>query len=223
MNQYEAGSMFSDFLTGTFDRLKGYYKGFRLDFPPKERAFLKLYGQYEITQITICRSPIHQALDSVLNILSLGKWDDLKTQYNFDKMFHLFLVIRLSNQHAVRLEKNEVVRIANTFKLDNDTEFDEIHLHGKKITLDELLRNTINAVGSKQFFIYSPWNENCQRFILDILHSNGLLDEQSKQFIYQDLTELIQELPAVTKVIGQKVTDTAHALNLLVHGSSLNK
>lgn len=222
MNTDEGGSI-GDFLTGTFDRIKGYYHGFRLDFPPRERALLKLYGQYEITQITICRSPINKYIEKVLDIISFGQWNHYKKQYDFDKMFHLFLVIRLSNKHAIRIEKNEVVSISNSFKLDKDTEFCDVNVTGKKITLDELLRNTIREVGPKQFFIYSPWNENCQKFILDILGSNELLEERSKQFIYQDLTELVSRLPTVTKKIGQKVTDAAHTLNVLVHGSSLKK
>ena len=217
------GDGIRDIYNGFIDRLQGFYKGVRLDFPPKERALLKLYGNAQIIQITICRAPIHRMLDKVLNVLSIGQWDNLKNQNNFDKMYHLYMIIKLNNHHMIRIEKNDVVNITNNFKIESDAEFDEVNLNGQQITLNELLQNTINKVGAKQVFIYSPWSTNCQRFVLDVLQSNGLLTEQSQHFIHQDLTELVKKLPWYTKMIGQKTTDLAHVADVLIHGRALNK
>ncbi len=217
------GDGLRDMVNGAIDRLKGFYKGVRLDFPPKERALLKLYGNAEVVQITLCRAPIHRMLDKVLNVLSFGQWENLKNQHSFDRMYHLYMVVKLNNGHMIRLEKNDVVNISNSFKIEPDAEFEDISLQGKKLTLNELLQNTINTVGQKQVFLYSPWKENCQRFILDILQSNGLNTEKAQHFIYQDITELVKELPWYTKMIGQKTTDLAHTADILIHGQALHK
>ena len=217
------GDGLRDMYNGVVSRLKGYYHGVRLDFPPTARGLIKIYGNLELVQILICRVPVYDFIDKTLNFLSFGQWDSLKSKYNFDKMFHLFMLVKLSNGHMLRIEKNEVIEISNTFKIDKDTTMVDVSLEGKHITLNELLQNTINTVGKQQVFIYSPWSNNCQRFILDILQSNGLLTEKDKQFIYQDITELVKELPWYTKAIGQKVTDTAHQFNILAQGEGLKK
>jgi len=221
MNQLQEnyeGDGLKDLVNGVADRLKGFYHGVRLDFPPKERGLLKLYGDFQIVQITLCRAPIHHMLDKVLNVLSFGQWENLKNENNFDRMFHLYMVLKLSNNHMVRIEKNDVVNITNSFKIESDAEFQDISLHGQQITLNQLLQNTIKTVGPKQVFIYSPWSTNCQRFLLDVLQSNGLLTEPAKHFIYQDITQLVEKMPWYTKMIGQKVTDLAHATDVLIHG-----
>lgn len=217
------GDGLRDLFNGAIDRLKGFYRGTRLDFPPNERSLLKMYGSVDIFEITLFRAPIHRMLDKVLNVISVGKWDNLKNENNFDRMFHLYMVIKLANGHMIRLEKNHVVNISNSFKIESDAEYQNISLQGKKLTLNELLQNTIQSVGQKQVFVYSPWKENCQRFLLDILQSNGLVTEQAQHFIYQDISNLVQKLPWYTKMIGQKTTDLAHKADILLHGQALHK
>ena len=112
------GDGLKDIFNNTIDRLKGFYKGVRLDFPPNERAILKNYGHNDIVQITVCRAPIHKMIDKTLNILSLGKWESLKRDSDYDRMFHLYMVIKLGNGHMIRLEKNQVINISTSFKLN---------------------------------------------------------------------------------------------------------
>ncbi len=215
---------FDDFngegLNGIMDRVQGFFRGVRLDFPPNERHILKLYGHYRIKKITLCRTPINSMLNTVLDVISFGQWSTLKNKYSFDSLFHLFMIVELDNGFMMRIEKNQVVKMSLNFKIENDTQFDYISIN-KHITLNELLQNTIKTVGLKQFFVYSPWSTNCQQFLLDILHSNGLLTEKAKHFIYQDITQLVENLPWITKQIGQKTTDLAHTMDVLVHGQAL--
>ena len=186
MNQTDLeGEGFKDVITGAIDRVTGFFRGVRLDFPPNERSLLKLYGNETITEMTLFRAPIHSMLDKVLNVISVGKWEVLKSQNNFDKMFHLYMVLKLSNNRMIRLEKNHVVNISSSFKIESDAEYQNVPLQGRKMTLNELLNNAMVTVGKKQFFIYSPWSTNCQRFLLDILQSNNLLTQQSQSRYYK--------------------------------------
>lgn len=223
MNRESEGGGFKEILNGAISRLRGVSKGVRLDFPPTERSLLKLYGQYDVMDITIFRAPIFSVLDKVLNLISFNNWGSLKDKYNYDKMYHLYMVVKLSNGHVIRIEKNHVVNISNNFKTEEDAEYSNISLNGLKITLDQLLQNTIDKVGKEQVFKYSPWGNNCQRFCLDVLESNGLLNDNAKKFIYQDITELVKELPWYTKMIGQSTTDFAHKMDIAIQGEGLKK
>lgn len=208
----------SGFINSTIDRFKAFFKGVRLDFPPVERALLQTYGNLEITQILVGRSPINDMLHKVLNLFSFGKWESIKRHYAFDKLFHLFMIVRFTNNKMVLVEKNEVIKITPSFNISDDCEFDNVPLKSNKLTLNHLFITTIKKVGNKRFFLYSAFGDNCQRFLMDILESNDLLTDKLKAFIYQDLTELVKQLPYVTKYLSQKVTDTAHQLNILMHG-----
>lgn len=221
-NQLE-GSGLKEVLQGAVSRLRGFSKGVRLDFPPTERSILKIYGYETIVAITICRAPIFEVLDKLLNVISFNKWSQLKQENNFDKMFHLYLILKLSNNSMIRIEKNHVVNISSSFKIDEKAETYNVNLNLEKITVNDLLNNTINKVGKEQVFKYSPWSNNCQRFCLDVLESNGFLTDQSRAFIYQDITELVKKLPWYTKHFGQSVTDTVHRLNIAVEGEGFNK
>ena len=217
------GDGLTDMVKGVYNRLQGFFKGVRLDFPPKERALLKMYGQYQIINITLCRAPISSTLNRVLDVVSLGKWSELKSQYNYDHLFHLYMILKLSNGKMIRLEKNQVINISDSFNVEHNAEFQDVALQGKQITLQELLDNTIRKVGQKQVFVYSAFSNNCQRFLIDVLNSNGLLTEKEQHFILQDVGELAKKLPWYTKQIAQQTTDLAHQVNILTEGMGFNK
>ena len=117
------------------DRLSSFYHGIRLDWPPKDRSMLKQYGAFTITHITLGRAPIHDMIDKAMQVLSLGRWDDLKKQYNYDRMYHLFMLVQLSNGSLLRVEKNAVVSISNNYRIESDAEFFPVQMHEGGIVL----------------------------------------------------------------------------------------
>jgi len=197
-------------------------KGRRLDYGPKERGLLQLYGAYQIVQITICRAPIAKAIDTALDALSLSQWSSLKDKHSYDRFYHLYMLVKLSNSHMIRIEKNATINISNGFKIEEDAEFYEVDLNGLQITLNDFLKKALDKYGAKLYFLYSPFDNNCQKYILRLLECNGLLTEGSKEFIYQDINELIEELPWYTRMIGENVTKIAGIGNVLLHGEGFN-
>jgi hypothetical protein len=55
------------------------------------------------------------------------------------------------------------------------------------------------------------------------LKSNDLLTDDEQKFIYQDISELIKELPWYTKMIGQSTTDLAHKMDIAINGEGFRK
>ena len=56
-----------------FQRIKDLIKSLiRLNYPPSYREFLQTYGALAITDFWICKKPIQQAFDKLLNIISFG-------------------------------------------------------------------------------------------------------------------------------------------------------
>ena len=62
-----------------------------------------------------------------------------------------------------------------------------------------------------------PFNANCQIFIKAILQTFGLYDDKEKEFIYQDITEIVKRLPFYTRYVAKAVTD-ADAFKIKING-----
>ena len=185
-----------------FDRIFG-------KMPRRVVKFLKNKGDLVITSMVIKRDPIMTAIDRVLNILSLGKWDEAKRDANYDKLFHLRLVITLSDGRSYTIEKNQTINVGGSVSKDTkDTESLIVPL-SQRITVNELVERTIQKVGEDRFLDYDAFSTNCQRFVLDLLESNGLSDDAIKKFVYQDVEELLEKIPSYVDKISHIATDTA--------------
>lgn len=209
-----------------YKTIRDFMKGTRDNFGPSERKLIAQYGSYRVFSITICRSPINSMVDSALNLLSLGRWQEVKDKYSFDKMFHLFVIIDLemNNNHVLlRIEKNEVIKMNTTFNIPSDTQTESLEYVPNGLTLNELLQNMINKYGKDKIFRYSAWDNNCQNFIMMLLDASNLLTIPAKNFIYQDITKLVEDLPSYTKIIGNATTDLAHRADILLRGSAFKR
>lgn len=82
---------------------------------PKVRKFLQEYGEKEITEITICKTPVEKYIQTTLNVLSLGKFNKNLEKLNYDNIFHLYIYVKIGNEQFI-MEKNEVVEITKTNK-----------------------------------------------------------------------------------------------------------
>ena len=62
--------------------------GAKEDFSNKIKKILKKYGDKKIRAIRIGRRPINKLVEKAFNIITLGKWDKLKDQYYYDKLWY---------------------------------------------------------------------------------------------------------------------------------------
>lgn len=207
------------------EKVKDFFKPRLDDYNNTSKKTLLNYGNQEIESLYIHRTPIMSILNKVLNLITLGKFDEAKRKYKYDDMYHLALVAEVSHRKII-IEKNEVVNVSTAFKHSEKTVILNVPLHGKKITLYNLLDNTRKAVGDTMYFKYAPFNQNggtnCQLFIKLILEKNGLLTQEAKNFLYQDIEEFTKEIPEVSRDIAQTVTDIGAVVNKLT-GQGLKK
>jgi hypothetical protein len=76
-------------------------------------------------------------------------------------------------------------------------------------TLNEFIQKTVDKMGKYGFTNYDALDNNCQKFILSLLEANGSLTPALKNFIYQDITGIVQRLPSYVDRISRFATDTA--------------
>ena len=193
---------------GSTETHGGYDLFYDKELPRSVRKYLK-GPDIPISSIHIVREPIQSALNTAINILSLGKWSAAKKELGYANLFHLYMIINGN----IKLERNHVVEMGpgRIDSSNKDIQSIPVSLLGKQLTLKELLNNTINKIGIANMNRYDPAENNCQNFMLQVLDANGLGgNPHARDFIKQDAKSVISKLPSFTQYVMKGVTDVAH-------------
>lgn len=183
--------------------------GAKLSFSNKIKKILKKYGDKKIRAIRIGRRPINKLVEKAFQIITLGKWDKLKNQYYFDRLFHLFLVLTMEDGTVISFEKNSIVTLSENDSRCSmkDVECIELEYPADSLTLDELVKKPLARIGKEKYFIYNPFSQNCQIFISEVLKTFNLYSPKAKEFVYQNISEIVERLPFYVEYVAKTVTD----------------
>ena len=150
-----------------------------------------------------------------MNLITLGRWKELKG--NFDKMYHLFVVLYLKNGKQLLLEKNERPVLSESVPADTkETQSALVTTLSAPIPLGQFIQNTIKKMSLQSYVDYDAYRSNCQVFIRAHLLHNGLLTPSLLSFVFQDTKKMIEETPSFSKWLMKKATDIAGAGRQLV-------
>jgi hypothetical protein len=201
-----------------FNRLKSVVYG--RDRPtPSLKKYLERYGDQNIIEMKIVRSPIQSTLQVVANALSFGNWNKIKKKLNYDDIFHLGFMFVIPNGSGI-LEKNHVIQI-NNIDPDKMYEYLPISFSGK-YTLNDMMKNAMTMYkNKKEFYGYNGKTNNCQKFVYRLLSSNGLLNQENEQFIIQNAGEILKDSPFLETVVNLS-TDLAGKFDILLHGGFIS-
>lgn len=191
----------------------------RNDYPPKVRGILKKYGEEVVVGYKIKRTPVSSLLTSALSAVSLGKFGKRFGRSEYDELFHLFLEMTTSTGKRISVEKNEVINMDISPKSRPKEEVkDIINNIPQDLTINTIMENTKNAMGTKNFFGYSARDNNCQDFIVALLKSNNIGDAEDIAFVKQNTKELFRDLPFLRK-FSNTITDIGARVNVITTGA----
>jgi hypothetical protein len=193
----------------------------RDDYPPKVRNLISSVGGQYVKSISIKRKPVEAVLTGALSVFSLGKFGK-RLQRNFDELFHLFIVLLLENGQKLLIEKNEVINMLINPKERADTETKIVTTPIPKLTVLQMLDNTLNYMGKSKYFGYSAQNNNCQDYIVSFFKANNIGDESDITFIKQDTKQLFANLPSLRKLTNTVTTIGARA-NVALEGKGMKE
>ena len=188
--------------------------------PPSARDYLKKNGDQTITSMRIERIPLGKlqksltAIVYVRELLTKFKKPDNIPQ---DDLFHLQVILTLSNGRRVMWGKEEVIKLSETIYKGDKMESREL---GKtNINLQDFVDKTAKYMGDK-FAPYNAFNNNCQDFIMASLKSNGLGTKADYDFVKQDTKDLFKGRQWLINMM-KGATDLAAAFNVLIEGKGM--
>jgi hypothetical protein len=200
------------------ERIGDVSRGVRRDYPPRVRELLARIGDKQIVAMAVRRDPIKGPLNTALNLITLGKWNEVRTRYNYDKLFHLGLEVVLDmgeTEARFTVEKNEVINIGQAKATNADTEYQSVPR--TVANLNVLLGKAREVMGDR-FFLYDAFQNNCQDFVMNVLRANGLLTGELERFIKQPIVQVAAALPSYTSKIAKFATDAGALVNVAVEG-----
>ena len=169
-----------------------------VDYPSKVKKILSKVGDAKVKTAVVIRNPISSVITEFLR----HNTDKL----DYDKLFHLAIVFD-TDKGQVLIEKNEVLNIAQTVQMKEGAETYPIEIN-EPITINQILDNTRKYQTDSKFFKYSAYDNNCQDFILALLKSNNLGNEDVYRFVKQDTEEIFRSNPYLRK-LANTITDIA--------------
>ncbi len=204
--------------------------GARQGPPPEFRKFIADHGSQAISKIVVGRTPIFGAIDSALNLLSLGKYNSEKDKRGYDSFFHLFCIMHLHDGSRWRLEKNHVLSVQRKDVSDNDDNDAGAEYVTKAVTgrvtvasfIDKGIKYQTETLGpgpNGNFFLYSGITNNCQVCIFCLMNGSSLSDSALNEFIKQEAVGIVQGY--VHSIIDQ-VTDIAARGDIILRGRALS-
>lgn len=206
---------------------------------------LSKIGNNPISRIQIKRFPIAAFIESFFQLITLGQWGQVKQKYGYDSFYHLALVLYYKsgetyqmkirsfmgddimgggfeppapNEMRFTIEKLELINIQRSTSIKPNTDYLDVPLNGKTITLNEMVNRTRTMMGDEKFYTYDAFTNNCQVFVKSLLQSVGLLTPAAMSFLFQPVDKLIKELPGYTPQVARFVTDLGGLMKGVVDG-----
>lgn len=187
--------------------------------PPSVKDIMNNHGQEIVTSITLRRNPVSHLITGAMNAVSLGSFQKKLDQQPYDKLFHLAMLVETNNTRFL-LEKIERVNVTKSIGNPQGLETLAVPLNGKEISVFDLINNTKEQMGKNNFLDYDAVTNNCQVFIMNVLDSNGLLNDENKLWVKQNTEVLFKGNKTLAK-ISKKLTDIGASANVLLHGGKL--
>jgi hypothetical protein len=187
--------------------------------PPSLKRVLKDHGEEVITKLTLRRNPVSSLITGAMNAVSGGTfYDNLKNQ-SYDKLFHLGLVVSTDNTNFV-LEKIERVNVS--YSISKPQGLEELSVSVPSgLTVRNLIDNTLNKMGKNKFLDYDGYNNNCQDFMMNVLQSNKVSNEENTKFVKQD-TQVLFKNSSLLQKVSKKLTDIGASSNVLMKGGEID-
>tara|TARA_R110000803_G_scaffold117271_2_gene185824 strand:+ start:166 stop:987 length:822 start_codon:yes stop_codon:yes gene_type:complete len=211
-NQVEGGRL------NVVKRVREVFKGVRKDrFPPAERKWLDENGSKIITKMTLFREPVETAIDRVINYLSLGKWAEMKNKYGFDNFFHLGMVVEYDDGKMVSIDKTGTLNIKEVSGVPSKAETLEIPIRNR-FSFNHMINGAKRILGDEKFFRYDAFKSNCQMFVMGLIKAVGVDSPSVRDWVFQDITELVKELPSYVGKVAKTLTNIAGVADVAIHG-----
>jgi len=185
---------------------------------------IKLYGDKKIVKIVVARTALSTVATVLGRVVTLGEMEKIMEKEGIDRFFHIGIIATLEGGQLLLIEKNSVINIEPIDSIDPKSEIMDVDLKGKDLTLNELLDKGYALTTNKdEWWLYNAFSWNCQAFISLILRGVGIMTDKLKNFLYQELSKVLKQLPNASQKLIKGTTDLSATFDKLIGNGMLTE
>jgi hypothetical protein len=170
------------------------------------RKFLKKHGAENLNSMELFRVPISKVANTMLQLVTAGKWDEIKKRGGVDRLYHTYAII---NQKYLYEKTAIPVLKEGTASSQAGEGTETLKITVPTMTINDFIAAAIRSMGEK-YFEYDAFNDqSCQDYLIGSLKANGMLTADANAFLKQDVKKLVEETPTFSKWLAKGITDTA--------------
>lgn len=204
------------------------------------KEFLNKYGNYIIHSIKICKRPVDERLEKIMNALTFFELEKQKQKFNLKYANHVYLLIGISPPDNLELitniilEKNEVVDIYLESELSEKMRAAGTNINIDEVECIEVASNIYNVVPNftlktliyesiqklkDKFYYYNCITNNCQIFAKKIgeiikkkLKPENINPNYTPKFYFQKNAYILLQPFEFAKNVATVLTDSLRIL-----------
>lgn len=170
------------------------------EYNDNTKKTLYKYGNIKIDKIVVFREPILRRYELLLNIMSLGNFNKVKTKNGFDNFYHTGLIAEVNSKNFF-IDKYYFVNVSTSYINNNHPlETINVDMKGETITINQLLDTTLNKQNIEDFYSYDVFKNNCQMFTRELLQNIGLYTKEIDIFLFQNIENMVKEIPELVNI-----------------------
>ena len=162
--------------------------------PSQFNNVLQDFGDQKIVAASIERKPIAPLNKKILNALSRGKLQKQQDKLQYDSFFHSWINLELEDGTKVSTDKVQYLTMKanpHVHPLGQGTDSRKVDIT-KDVTLRQMVVGGIDKAGSVQkLATYKPVESNCQKYIIDMIGGSGLMTDENKKWVKQDVGDAL--------------------------------
>ena len=179
--------------------------------PRTIKEMLDIYGDKKIVSVQIGRRPITAIVNKIYHMIGGEKLKKIKDQYNYSDIYHLWIIVKLSDGTMIKIEKAHRVVVTVNPVIDTPDNTPWIPVPNQ-LTLKQLIEQYEAKRGDMAYF-YDETNANCQVMAKDLVNLLGITQYDS--WIKENIDSVLNmwyHMIAVAVTSGQSLAD------FVVHG-----
>ena len=190
------------------------------NYSPSVRRYLEANGNKKIVSLLVVRAPVQSAITTALSWLSLGKFEEAQKKEGYDHFYHLSLIGTYEDGSKVMMEKLAQISIKGCSGPPAGAETMAV---GKilPLTLNKLLDKARKSAGDQGWFEYGAFDNNCQKWVGEVLQAVNRYSGETKKFAFQDVSTLIKSQPSYLERVARTATDLGAIGERVINGSGL--
>ena len=185
-----------------------------LDRPKVIDDLINKEGKFIVEKVEVCRKPIRSIFEKLLNVFTFGQLKEKMKEKDYDRLFHLYVILHLSNGSKYRIEKNERMAVKIPKPITGETQCLTDDIKSKNINLETFI-TAPEKVNMDNLYRYSALNYNCQNYVKRLFNANGIT--KFDNFVFQTVKDLA---PSYLKILMNTITDIAGTVDYVSKGGA---